>query len=212
MRQFPTVDPWPQGRTLRSIAALLVLLIIAGCATRPTAPDAGIAWDQRERQLLDTPAWRAQGRIAVKSGKDGGQGNIVWAQEGSRARISLSGPFGVGAYEIEWDDETVVVYTKAGEVSMTYAGRDAAERFLDDQLGWSFPARSMRYWIMGIADPEYDAERSFDATGWLVGIDQHEWVVTYGRFTPVDDGWLPRKIIMEHARARVKLVVDRWTF
>lgn len=212
MRRSPAFGPWSAACCLRSLAGLLAVLIAAGCATRPTMPEAGIAWDQRELQLIDAPSWRAQGRIAVKSGSDGGQGNIVWVQQGSRTRISLSGPFGAGAYEIEWDDEDVVVYTKAGELSMAYAGRDAVERFLDDQLGWSFPARSMRYWIMGVADPDYAAERSFDETGWLAGIDQHGWVVTYGRFMSVDDGWLPRKVAMENPRARVKLVIDRWTF
>jgi len=190
---------------------LLAALALAGCATRPVQPEVAIDWDQRAAWLVAAPAWRAQGRIAVKSGKDGGQGNMTWVQ-GDSTRISLSGPFGAGAYEITWDDERIVVNSKKGEQVASYTGRDAADRFLEQQLGWSFPARSIRYWLLGVADPEYHSERHLDEAGWLRRIDQNGWAVEYGRFDGVGDHYLPGKIVMENDRARVKLVVDKWSF
>ncbi|MGI9341797.1 MAG: lipoprotein insertase outer membrane protein LolB [Gammaproteobacteria bacterium] len=195
-------------------AALIALLICAaaGCATRPMLPDSGIDWDARARQLAGADTWQARGRIAVKSDNDGGQGNLRWTQAGADTRVRLSGPFGAGAYEIAWDDDRIVVSSKKGERVADYAGRDAADRFLESQLGWSFPARSIRYWLLGIADPEFDSRQRFDDGGWLSEIDQNGWTVTYSRFEQVADAYLPGKIVMESERARVRLVVDQWSF
>jgi len=191
---------------------LLAMVVLTGCASRPTVPGTGIDWTQRAENLLLLSDWEASGRIAVKSGTQGGQGNISWVQEGAEARIGLRGPFGVGAYQIDWSDSHLVVTGKAGEVTTAYTGADAVERFLTDQLGWSFPARSTRYWILGVADPHFASHAEFDTGGWLVSLEQNGWVVSYDRFVAEQDRWMPRKIVMENERARVKLIVDRWRF
>ncbi len=188
---------------------LLVALVgLAGCASRPVVPM--VNWVQRAESLVQLPGWEASGRFAVKSGTSGGQGSIRWVQEGSDVSIGLHGPFGVGAYQIDWTDDDLVVTGKAGEVTLAYAGPDAVDRFLTDQLGWTFPARSTRYWILGVVDPRFQSHSEFDADGWLVGIEQNGWVVSYGRFVEVQGRWMPRKIVMEHDQVRVKLIVDQW--
>jgi len=197
---------------LGAALAVLAAVSVAGCAARPVQPEARIDWDQRAARLVDTAAWRAQGRIAGKSGKDGGQGNMIWVQGDTGTRISLSGPFGAGAYEIAWDDERIVVNSKKGEQVAAYTGRDAADQFLEQQLGWSFPARSLRYWLLGVADPEFLSERCLDESGWLSRIEQNGWSVEYSRFDEVGNHYMPSKIVMENDHARVKLVVDRWSF
>lgn len=199
-------------RRLGAAVPVLAAVLMAGCATRPLQLEDGIDWDQRAAQLVEMPVWRAQGRIAFKSGKEGGQGNMTWVQEDTGTHISLRGPFGAGAYEIAWDAERVVVNSKKGEQVASYTGRDAADRFLERQLGWSFPARSIRYWLLGVADPEYDSRRRLDEAGWLSHIDQNGWAVEYSRFDEVGDQYMPGKIVMENDRARVKLVVDKWSF
>lgn len=177
---------------------------------RPTIPGTDLDWREREATLAQLASWQAHGRIAVKSDGDGGQGKLHWYQTGKQARIQLSGPFGVGAYELAWDSESLIVTTKAGEVAAAYAGPQAAEQFLVDQLGWSFPAISIRYWILGIADPNFASDRQFDSDGWLAGIEQNDWSIRYDGFSLQDDQWLPKKVVMDNANARVKLIVDRW--
>jgi len=189
---------------------LVAIVALAGCASRPTVPGTGIDWAQRADYLAQLPGWEASGRIAVKSGADGGQGSIRWVQQGANVRIALRGPFGAGAWQIDWTDDDLVVTGKAGEVTHAYAGPDAVERFLTDQLGWSFPARSTRYWILGVADPRFANRAKFDADGWLIALEQNGWVVSYDRFVAEQGRWMPRKIIMENEQARVKLIVDQW--
>ncbi|MFQ5634728.1 MAG: lipoprotein insertase outer membrane protein LolB [Gammaproteobacteria bacterium] len=199
-------------RRILAVPALLVALQLAGCAVRPVQPGTVIDWDERAAALSVGSPWRARGRLAFKSGKDGGQASLTWVQADGGTHISLRGPFGVGSYEIAWDSERIAVNGTNGARAEIYTGRDAADRFLERQLGWSFPARSVRFWMLGIADPEYPSRRSVDASGWLAGIDQNGWAVSYSRFDKVGDHYLPGKIVMENERARVRLLVDEWTW
>jgi len=189
----------------------VVIVVLSGCVLRPTVPGSVVDWSARSAHLLQLPGWEARGRIAVKSGSRGGQGDLRWVQDGANGHIGLRGPFGVGAYQIDWSDDDLVVTGKAGEVTMSYAGPDAAERFLTDQLGWSFPTRSVRYWILGVADPRFSSHAEFDTDGWLITLEQNGWTVSYDRFAQQDQGrWMPRKIVMQSEHARVKLIVDQW--
>jgi outer membrane lipoprotein LolB len=183
---------------------------MSGCAVQPTVPGTDVAWDDRRNTLAGNSNWRARGRIAVKSDDGGGQGSILWRQTGSASKLNLSGPFGAGAYEISWNDQSVEVRGKAGDVELAYSGPGAAERFLTEQLGWSFPAMSLRYWILGVPDPAYESHEQFDTQGWLAGIKQNGWVIDYEDFEIRDQIWLPRRIVMNSDKARVRLVVDDW--
>ena len=85
-----------------------------------------------------------------------------------RHRIRLSGPFGAGAYEINWMPGEITVYSRGTEAALVL-GPDAAERFLAEQVGWSFPVTSVRYWLLGLADPAAPAAEQVDAGGRLRG-------------------------------------------
>jgi outer membrane lipoprotein LolB len=188
----------------------IVLLLTGGCALQPRVPGTSVAWGERQAQLAEISEWQARGRIAVKSTEGGGQGNIQWLQAGAGSRVSLRGPFGVGAYDISWDAEHIEVVGKDGEVQVAYTGQNAAERFLRDQLGWSFPAMSLRYWMVGVPDPEFESHEQYDTEGWLVGIQQNDWSVGYEGFKVWNDIWLPKRIVLNRDGARVKLVIDDW--
>ena len=178
---------------------------------RPQQPDGTVDWDRRATLLAAQSAWQVRGRIAVKADEQGGQGNIVWTQRDDESRIALRGPFGAGAVEIVWGEERIVVIGGGGEKTASYVGPDAAERFVQQQLGWSFPARSIRYWLLGIADPAYSSDRRLDAAGGLAAIEQNGWTVEFSRFELVGEHYLPGKLVAENAHARVKLFVDEWS-
>lgn len=193
---------------MRLPAAALALLALAGCATVP--PPATVAGpDIRREVLLGWSAWEARGRVAARTAEGGGQGNLQWVQRGDSARLRLSGPFGAGAWEIEWDPDSLRVRGRDDE-ELRLGGADAAERFLDEQLGWSFPVASTRYWIRGLADPEADGAMHYDDAGKPLALDQHGWRVLYQEHVLYGALWLPRRLVMESARGRVRLVIDAW--
>jgi outer membrane lipoprotein LolB len=199
------------GRLPVLLVAVAMLTMLTGCALRreDVVP---VDWTQRRVHLLAMDTWQARGRIAVKAQGTGGQGDLAWDQQGASSVVRVSGPFGAGAYEIRWDPAMLRVASRNGEFSRAYSGADAAEQFLAEQLGWSFPASSVRYWLLGVPDPVLPARERFSADGRLQAIEQNGWSVTYGRFVERAGVTLPAKIAIESARARLRVIVDRWDF
>ena len=195
-----------------TVTALALVVALGSCTLRRPEPAAGVDWSERRARMLALTHWRAQGRIAVKGQTGGGQGDLQWEQDGAATRIRVSGPFGAGAYEIRWDPSVLSIRSPNGEFSRAYSGPDAAEQFLGEQLGWSFPATSVRYWILGVPDPGFPAAEHFSPDGPLLGLDQNGWSVTYERFASQSGLVAPAKMTLQNARARVRLVVDRWNF
>lgn len=190
---------------------LWLLPLLAGCATqRPAIPDYTEAAAVRQERLLALGQWEARGRVAIKSADTGGQGSVQWLQTGSAARIRLSGPFGAGAYEINWMPGQLTVTSRGAEAALEYVGPDAAERFLAEQLGWSFPVNSVRYWLLGLADPATPAVEQADVWGRLLELQQSGWVVRYEDYAQNAATWLPRKLVIEREQLRVRFVIDEW--
>ena len=194
---------------MRRVMPLLLLLILAGCASVRTV----IPPDQQGRtaELLTMQSWEIRGRIAFRSGEEGGQANLHWQQAGERSLIRLAGPFGAGAYDVIWEPERVSVADADGEQSIVYQGAEAAEQFLQAQLGWSFPAGSTRYWMMGLLDPAAAGEAQRSADGTLLTIQQHGWRVRFDRFKDVQGYVLPVRLELDNANANLRLVITRWT-
>lgn len=149
--------------------------------------------------------------MAFKSGEEGGQGKLRWQQAGHTSLIRIAGPFGAGAYDLVWEPDRVSVADAEGEQSIEYQGADAAEQFLQEQLGWSFPADSTRYWVMGLLDPAAPGKELFDDQGALRGITQHGWNISYERFAEYDGLTLPTRVSMENGSASMRIVISKWS-
>jgi outer membrane lipoprotein LolB len=189
----------------------VVSLIGGGCTLRRPEP-VPVDWSARHERLLSLDDWQAWGRIAFKAANGGGQGDLHWEQQRSATQVKVSGPFGAGAYDIRWDPQTLSITSRNGEFSRAYTGPDAANQFLSEQLGWSFPAASVRYWLLGVADPASPSAQRFAPDGQLAAIDQDGWMVQYERFTEHAGLPMPAKIVIESERARLRLIIDRWQF
>ena len=197
--------------TLRLLSLFLPLL--AGCATqRVEAPVSAESPAVRQERLLGLVQWEARGRVAFRSADKGGQGSLQWLQDGAATRIQLSGPFGAGAYQIDSLPGQITVQSRGSEAALEYLGPDAAERFLAEQVGWSFPVRSVRYWLLGLADPATPAVQQSDAAGRLRELRQSGWVVRYEDYAQGAATWLPHKLVVEREDVRLRFVIDRWLF
>lgn len=189
--------------------ALGLLALLQGCSLRAPEP-APADWGARREQLMALAGWDLRGRIAVKANGGGGQGDLHWHQQGPAARIRLSGPFGAGAWEIDWDPGVVTVRSRNGEFTRQWQGEAAAGEFLESQLGWSFPAASTRYWLLALPDPGSVAAETFAADGRLATLEQNGWTVTYQRYTEAAGIALPSRMELESGQARLRVVIDRW--
>ncbi len=197
-------------RPAAMVWALAAAVLLDACTLRREEPATAVDWGARRDRLLALDAWQARGRIAVKADTGSGQGDLRWEQQGPSAHIRVSGPFGAGAYDIRWEPAMLSVSSRKGDYSRAYAGPDAAEQFLAQQLGWQFPAPRVRYWLLGLPAPEFPARETRSPGGQPELIEQNGWSVSYERFT-VDSGMaMPRRLTLASAGARVRLIVDQW--
>jgi outer membrane lipoprotein LolB len=202
----------PRLRRFRSLLPLAFAGagLLAGCATRGPVGEAGLSPATRRATLEALTGWEARGRIALKTPGASGQGSFAWIQTGESAVLRVSGPFGAGAYEIRWDPARLSVVSKRGEVAADYAGPDAAERFLDDQLGWSLPVAHTRHWLLGLPGPDSSAVETLNPGGLLAGLTQDGWQVRYDEYRSQGGIAMPRKLVLESAAGRIRLVIDAW--
>jgi outer membrane lipoprotein LolB len=192
------------------LIALLALLLNACTLRKPVA----VEWDAQRDQVYEASAWSFKGRMAVKVEDDaqaGGQLSMRWQQSNEMSQIRLSGPLGVGAWELIWEPERVSVSDADGERTMLYTGPEAAEDFMRAELGWAFPAQSIRYWVRGLPDPVAAAQERTAADGELLGLDQHGWTIDYERYAKFDELYMPVRITMAGRGVRLRMVISKWT-
>lgn len=200
-------------------AALVAIVLLPACVLQ--RPDSGgidgnasvanVDWAARRTELVARQDWDARGRIAVRSERGGGQGDLQWEQRGEATHLRLNGPFGAGAYELRWNTRELTVLGKDGKFSRTYDGADAMNDFLAEQLGWPFPASSVRFWLLGVPDPAAaPAAQRFDEHGGLTAIEQAGWSIVYEKFARTGGEWLPTRVTLEAPMARIRMAVDQW--
>ncbi len=201
------------------LAVVVTAALLTSCAApvrRAEPPESPAA---RRAAIEAVLSWEARGRLALKmhvpsaqGGQGGGQGSFVWTQAGDLTVLRVAGPFGAGAYEIRWEPSGIRVLSGRGEVAAEYTGPAAAERFLEEQLGWSLPVANARHWLLGLAGPDSRAVETLDADGLLMALEQDGWRVHYNEYRQQGRTALPSKLVLESDSGRIRLVVDKWQF
>lgn len=177
--------------------------LLAGCAGVPTTPE---SVPPPPSGAAPPTAWEASGRIGIVAGEQAGSAQLRWRQSGSASLVSLRGPLGVGALEIE-SDGTALVVTDAG-------GRrfdaEAAQALLEARLGVTLPIAELRWWMVGLAAPESPAVVEDAPQSPLRTIEQAGWRVGYDGFVRSAGHALPSHMEAERGPVRLKAVIDRW--
>lgn len=190
-------------RARRGAVALLALL--AGCAAPPERP----AFPQRDAVGLRAAlsSWQATGRLAVRSRDHGWNAAFTWAQAGAQSTIDVHGPLGLGAARITRSDELIVIDNGHGSPQRIAAPFTDLEAALEDRLGTALPLGPLRYWLLGVADPQAPATATPDG-----GFVQYGWTVAVAEPQAVAGlpGPLPRLITVEQPPTRIRVVVSDW--
>jgi outer membrane lipoprotein LolB len=148
-----------------------------------------------------------EGRVAVRRGEDGWQASLVWLQEGGRARIELFDPVGRRVARLEVTPAQVVLTARGRE----HRAR-SPEALMQAVLGWSLPVSGMRWWLLGIPEPDGPvADLELDARGRALRFVQSGWALTFKQYDRWDGEWLPARAEFSQAPVRVRLLVTGWT-
>lgn len=194
----------------RSLSSLALALVLCGCLQPQQKPEvfSATSWPARRAALQSLEDWRLDARIALSTADEGWSGTLSWRQADEHVDASFRGPLGVGGFHIAGRPDRLELETSDGE---RFVFTDP-ETELAAQLGWHVPLASMRYWMLGVADPQGgDAEETLDEEGRLDRLEQRDWTVQYTSYRSFDGATLPRKLVIESSELRIRLAIDDWT-
>ncbi len=208
-----------RDRSINKFIQALLLTALAGlivaCAELPLLPPtkaAEQAWQARQQTLSAVRQWSLDGRIAIQAEQQGWHAALRWSQNITAYDLKLSSPLGQDVLQLHGDENGVVLRTSEG------VERDAdAESLLAKHLGWRIPLGGLRYWALGLPDPQVPVspqDRELDGLGRLTRLRQSGWEIEFRRYTPVAGIDLPDKIFLNNRQTgtqlEVRLVVEKW--
>ena len=173
--------------SLRLVAALLGVALIAGCAMRGQAPG-----------IVDFD-FRVRGKIAVRGIEAPFAATFDWRQAGERFEIDIWGALGQGRVRLDGDGRALRITDPRGRITR---GMDA-ETLMQRELGWSVPVDALRHWVRGRRHPgatEAERQTSFEQFGWSVAI-------AWGEDEPQ-----PARLVVSRDDVRITLVCKEWMF
>jgi outer membrane lipoprotein LolB len=177
------------------------VLLLSACAALPKVPDGHYSQKARSH-LYDIKEWHLEGRLAITSQKDSWSANIDWNHLPNSETIKLSGPLGQGAVVIELVNGTVKIDRGGGNVQTS----NQPEQFINQQLGMFVPLQSLRYWAVGLPEPELDFQGTAD------GFVQDGWLIAYKDMQRTGIETMPRKMAVSNENVKLKLMIDQWDF
>lgn len=189
--------------------ALGLALVLAGCATgpRPVPDDRAAAWEAQRARLQALDAWRAEGRLVVRSGNEGGQVAFTWTERPDGTfGMRMAGPWGQGMARLTGGDGRAAL---RGADGARYVAADAAE-LLAGVYGWDVPVAGLRRWLVGL--PAAGADYTLDRFGRVTALDWQDWRVLYRRYRQVDGTDLPAVLTATRAPdgTEIRVAIDRW--
>jgi outer membrane lipoprotein LolB len=191
---------------LRLIIAGCCLLVLSACATRtpregaPREP-AG-EWSMRAQILQHAHSWRLEGRAAVAAGAQGWQASLNWQQSEASSELQLAGPLGIGAQVIKRTPNGISINGAApGESALSQ---------LQERLGFSLPIEDLRFWLLGVPNPNSAFELQRNDQDRALHLTQSDWSIDYDRYMASGGDVLPAHIVLTRDDIRVRIVVDHW--
>jgi len=190
---------WVRKQAKWLLCAVLAASLPACTLFKPAPPE--ITYTKTANQALyRLEPWSLEGRVALTGERDSWTADLAWVHLRGDEQIKLSGPLGQGAVMIRLVGNSVTVAQGDGKVESS----DDPEAFINQQLGMFVPVTSLRYWVLGLPEPEQDFE---DAGS---GFRQAGWTVAYQAMQRVGQLVLPRKMSVANDRVKLKLIIDQW--
>jgi outer membrane lipoprotein LolB len=183
----------------KRLGTACVVLLLSACASTPKVPD-GFYSQEARTHLYGIREWHLEGRLAISAPKDSWSANIEWKHLPDSEKIKLSGPLGQGAVIIELTDGIVKIDRGGGNVQTS----SQPEEFINQQLGMFVPLQSLRYWAIGLPEPEEEFQATID------GFVQDGWLIAYKEMRKTGDETMPHKMAVSNKQVKLKLLIDQW--
>lgn len=196
---------------MRWYGVLIVLLVsLAGCATAPVQapePERVGSFEQHAAALSTLRAWEANGRAAISTPGQAGTVALNWRQQGEDYRIELRAPWGAGTVLLDGGPRGVMLRTSQGIQEFASAPGELLWR----HTGFDLPIEALRYWLLGLPQPDQPAKFDVDDRGLLAELRQHGWRVRYLNYGEFDGFALPARLYLSGEEVEVRVAVQGWS-
>ncbi|GAB3259383.1 outer membrane lipoprotein LolB [Chitinimonas naiadis] len=179
---------------MRRLSCLLLAgsLLLAACATQQPAPGA-------PAQLPDQ--YSVSGRVAVNAAGKGYNARFNWAHQDRLDTVDVSNPLGQVVARLELAPDGARFFDSDGKRKEA----DDIEALSEQELGWRLPAAGLRYWLLGLADPQRPAHWRNEADARI--LEQDNWQIRY----PLDLGKLaPNRLTLSRPDLEVRIALYDW--
>ncbi len=183
-------------RQVRTAACVLVLLLLAGCASRQIAPE------EVDR------GWLMVGRLALSDGRNSGSGTLEWQHSAQASQMHFHGALGRGAWSLNVTESAATLETADGRQIV----EPSVSLLIDRHTALNVPVHGLEYWVLGRAAPGAVAANKRDENGDLILLEQMGWEIKFRQYRDVDQQRLPRRVEARQGDQFVKLLVREWTF
>lgn len=198
------------ARTVLVAICSSLMILLSACETVKPLSEAYSEqlWLQQQQKVLGFQSWGLSGRLGLRTASQGGSASLEWNHSERAYDIRIVGPFGQGNLFIEGDDSGVRL--SDSRTRQIYFAQDP-EQLIYQQFGWQIPVNTLKYWVLGIPDPEQISEYQWDQTGLLTHLKQAGWEIQYKSYRDIGGGFqLPRKIFLSKPGLEVRLAVHQW--
>jgi len=179
------------------LIALVLLILLGGCASSPTAP---VARPDR----IEAAAFALNGRIAVRHNGTRHSAGLRWVHREQSDELLLQGPLGQTAARVYRDAQGATL----DDGSKQYRAEDA-ESLMQQVLGWQLPLGGLHQWLLGrVAEGDGSIER--DERGRITLLRQDGWEVRYLRYDGDAADSLPSRLQLSRDELQVQLLIDEW--
>lgn len=190
----------------RFFCLLALVAWLPGCALFEVEQLMPPVSGEATQALYALKSWRLEGRLGVQTAEDAWQANLFWDHEADQDRLRVSGPLSQGMVSIVVQKD--LIYINEGN-GVTKLSRDP-DAMLRQRLGFAVPLGSLRYWILGVPDPERAYTAMPGGKGEPGGFQQAGWTVRVDRFMEVETRRLPQKLLVQGAGVKLKIIGDNW--
>lgn len=192
----------------KPVAAVLLPLLLAACATQQALPPGNASWQQHSDALRELTRWSAEGKLALRTPDQSESAAINWHQTGVITRLQLSGPLGAAATTFYSDGKTLEI--RQGEEMRSWDLTDS--KALSRNTGWDLPLRSLPHWIKGLPAPDIDIQQMHMGPdqALIETLKQDDWEIRYEAYATFGAFTLPTRLHIQRDDTTVRLIIRDW--
>jgi|SRR5690554_3947844 len=165
----------PNKKAIHRFIYLATLIIISGCASKPSYE-------------IQQPDWEISGKLAVREPQRSTTLLFNWQQKNDHYLIHLMNPLGQIQLTLVGNKHYANAVDSDGNIHQA----NNAEQLLLNLTGWQFPIQSAQLWLQGKADKSADKLQYSEQR--LSDLQSRQWQVALSHYRPIDGQQLPHRL------------------